>query len=168
MNIISCPSPNFNDRPSSAVVDTVVIHYTDMENAIISLERLCDPKTEVSAHYLIDTDGLIYQLVDEGKRAWHAGVSCWNEKDNVNNFSIGIELQNHGYNYFLLHKEWPLYPLAQMQALVLLLTALEKRHSIEYILGHSDVSPGRKQDPGPHFDWKWLAERGFDKRVSVK
>ena len=75
MNIISHPSPNFNDRPNESVIDTVVIHYTDMEDSRVSLERLCDPKAEVSSHYLIDEDGTIYQLVADEKRAWHAGVS---------------------------------------------------------------------------------------------
>jgi len=167
MNIISRPSPNFNDRPDSAIIDTVVIHYTDMENANVSLERLCDPKAEVSSHYLVDTDGTVYQLVADEKRAWHAGASHWNGKDNVNNFSIGIELQNHGHNYFLLHKCWPPYPLAQMEALVILLSDLKNRHPVKYIVGHNDVSPGRKQDPGPHFDWKWLVEKGFERALSL-
>lgn len=161
MKIISRPSPNFNERPNDTVIDTVVIHYTDMENAEVSLERLCDPKAEVSSHYLIDEDGTIYQLVDDKKRAWHAGISHWNGKDNVNNFSIGIELQNHGYNYFVLYEDWPSYPLQQMEALVLLLKDLKNRYPVRYIVGHNDVSPGRKQDPGPHFDWKWLGEQGL-------
>ena len=165
MNIISHPSPNFNDRPNESVIDTVVIHYTDMEDSRVSLERLCDPKAEVSSHYLIDEDGTIYQLVADEKRAWHAGVSHWNGKDNVNNFSIGIELQNHGHNYFLLHGHWPPYPLVQLESLVALLKDLSKRYPIRHITGHSDVSPNRKpepkRDPGPHFDWNWLEGNGF-------
>ena len=171
MNIIPYPSPNFNERPKDTIIDTIVIHYTDMESAQASLERLCDPKAEVSSHYLIDEDGTVYRLVDDKKRAWHAGVSHWNGKDNVNNFSIGIELQNHGYNYFRLYNHWPPYPLKQMEALLVLLKDLSNRFPIKprNIVGHSDVAPNRKpepkRDPGPHFDWKWLAEKGFGKVI---
>jgi N-acetylmuramoyl-L-alanine amidase len=168
MKVTSYPSPNFDERPKGVLIDTAVIHYTDMETAKLALERLSDSKAKVSAHYLVDVDGTIYQLVPDEKRAWHAGLSCWRGRENVNHFSIGIELQNPGHVHFLQHCCWSPYPLPQMEALVVLLTDLTGRHPIQPcdIVGHSDIAPARKQDPGPHFDWKWLAERGFGKNLN--
>ncbi len=166
MHFVSYPSPNFNDRPVETVIDTVVLHYTDMETAQASLDILCDPKAEVSSHYLIDIDGTIYQLVLDEKRAWHAGVSHWKGRDNVNNFSIGIELQNPGYHsYFVKYGCWDSYPLSLMESLVELLKSLTYKYPINPldIVGHCDIAPDRKIDPGPHFDWQWLATRGFGK-----
>jgi N-acetylmuramoyl-L-alanine amidase len=167
MLIIPYLSPNFNDRPVGTVINTVVLHYTDLENSKVSLNILCDPKAEVSSHYLIDVDGTINQLVADEKRAWHAGVSQWRGRDNVNNFSIGIELQNPGYNYFLKYGHWDPYPLPLMGSLVELLRDLTSKYPINPldIIGHNDVAPDRKRDPGPHFDWQWLAKKGFGKEV---
>jgi N-acetylmuramoyl-L-alanine amidase len=155
------PSPNFNDRPENTVIDTVVLHYTDVLSLEDTFAILCDPLRKVSAHYVIDDDGTIYQLVDDEKRAWHAGVSTFKGRDNVNDFSIGIELQNGGKTYFDLYGEWPPYPEVQMYALLDLLVELMKRFSIpiDHIVGHSDIAPGRKIDPGPHFDWQGLRNR---------
>ncbi len=167
MHLIPYPSPNFNERPKETVIETIVLHYTDMETADLSLKRLCDPKAEVSTHYLVDIDGTIYQLVADEKRAWHAGVSQWKGRDNVNHFSIGIELQNEGYEYFLKHNVWDPYPLPLMESLVQLLKVLTTKYNIDpsNIVGHDDIAPDRKRDPGPHFDWQWLAEKGFGKEL---
>jgi N-acetylmuramoyl-L-alanine amidase len=152
------PSKNFNERPVGVIIDTLVLHYTDMPTAHDSLERLCDPAAKVSTHYLIDRNGHIYHLVNDAKRAWHAGVSSWQGRDNVNDFSIGIELQNFGYNYFIANNTWQPYTSIQMGKLVLLIDYLRKIHPIPLanIVGHNQVAPGRKFDPGPHFDWDLL------------
>lgn len=168
MHLIPYPSPNFNERPNGTVIDTIVIHYTDMETADLSLKRLCDLEAKVSSHYLIDIDGTIYQLVADEKRAWHAGVSQWKERESVNDFSIGIELQNPGYHsYFVKYGRWDPYPLPLMEALVELLKDLTSKYNIDpsNVVGHNDIAPDRKIDPGPHFDWKWLAEKGLGKEL---
>ena len=125
-----------------------------MSSAPEAEDRLCDPAFEVSAHYLIGRDGAIVQLVDERLRAWHAGAGAWGGVRDVNSRSIGIELDNDGQT---------LFPAAQMQALVTLLRAVRARWSIprERVIGHSDMAPGRKVDPGPLFDWRGLAEAGL-------
>ena len=158
MNPLERSSPNFDDRPEGGAIDLVVLHYTDMTSAEEALDRLCDPDAKVSAHYLIDLDGAVNKLVDEQKRAWHAGVSYWAGHRNVNDISIGIELQNQGHDRGL-----PDYPDAQVSALVDLLRAIQSRHSIstDRIVGHSDVAPDRKIDPGEHFPWDRLAAEGL-------
>ncbi|CAO4840475.1 MAG: hypothetical protein CNLJKLNK_00272 [Holosporales bacterium] len=150
-------SPNFNTRPKP--VTHVVLHYTDLESAKVSLDLLCKPESKVSAHYLIDINGDIYELVAPNQRAWHAGVSHIDGQDNVNDFSIGIELQNKGHSVFPLEA----YPLVQMEALVRLLNTLHDVYHFpkENVVGHSDVAPGRKIDPGEHFDWLWLKSHGY-------
>ncbi|HCU07061.1 MAG TPA: hypothetical protein DIC42_05745 [Holosporales bacterium] len=155
----SYSSLNYNDRPCD--VTHIVLHYTDLPSAADSIAILCDGERKVSAHYLIDYDGSIYNLVPDEKRAWHAGVSTWQGIDNVNDYSIGIEIQNKGHS---ITPAEPYTPL-QMQALVELLTYLTRLYNIKpyNIIGHSDVAPGRKIDPGEHFDWLWLKEKGFGK-----
>jgi N-acetylmuramoyl-L-alanine amidase len=142
------------------VIDTVVLHYTDLPTAQESLQRLCDPEAKVSAHYLIDDNGQIYQMVLDEKRAWHAGVSHWMGRENVNDFSIGVELQNPGYNYFIANNTWQPYTKIQLEKLLTLLNFLQDRHPISTncIVGHNHVAPGRKIDPGPHFPWDFLKE----------
>lgn len=151
---LSRPSPNFDER--RLPVDMVVLHYTGMTHG--ALERLRDPAAKVSAHYLIDEDGTTYALVPEDKRAWHAGVASWQGESDINSCSIGIELANPGHDH-----GYPAFSSVQMAALVTLLRAVIKRHdiSIARVLGHSDVAPGRKQDPGERFDWQALAQAGF-------
>lgn len=149
-------SPNFNSR-DGAPVDMLVLHYTGMKSCAEALDRLCDPAAEVSAHYLIDEDGTVYQLVDEHERAWHAGVASWRGETNVNSRSIGIELVNPGH-------EWGYrdFPDTQMQSLVPLCRDIVGRHGIPAlnVVGHSDVAPTRKLDPGELFDWAVLARAG--------
>jgi N-acetylmuramoyl-L-alanine amidase len=132
----------------------VVLHYTGMQTAAEALDRLADPAAEVSAHYLIDEDGTVIRLVEEDKRAWHAGRASWRGITDINSASIGIELVNPGH-------EWGYrpFPKAQMEALLPLLADIVKRHDIPRanVVGHSDVAPARKQDPGELFDWDLLA-----------
>lgn len=156
--MISHPSPNFGPRPDSCAVDLLVLHYTGMPDAAGALARMCDPEAEVSAHYMIDEDGTVYQLVDEAMRAWHAGVSSWAGAENVNDRSIGIELVNPGHEF-----GYRAFTEPQMAALETLAGDIVARHGIPAarILGHSDVAPGRKTDPGELFDWERLAGAGI-------
>ena len=136
----------------------MVMHYTGMSDAEKACKWLCDPASEVSCHYLVDERGGIVQMVDEAKRAWHAGVSSWHGEDDINSRSIGIEIQNtgHGHGY---HD----FPVSQMQAVAALGKDVAKRHDIkpQNILAHSDVAPGRKVDPGEKFDWAFLHRHGL-------
>lgn len=152
------PSPNFGQRPSGMPLDMVVLHYTDMLNAEEALARLCDPKSEVSAHFLISKEGALYQLVDPKYRAWHAGVSSWAGEKDINSRSIGIEMDNFGHTF----GPEP-FPLAQMNTLYDLLGELTQTYGIPIhrIVGHSDIAPLRKQDPGSLFPWHDLAREGF-------
>jgi N-acetylmuramoyl-L-alanine amidase len=151
---VTYPSPNFGERRGGARPDLVVIHYTAMPTAAAARERLCDPAHEVSAHWLIAEDGTTEQLVDEAHRAWHAGAGQWGNVTDVNSRSIGIELANTGAQPF---------PEPQMAALERLLAAIMARWSIppQRIIGHSDMAPARKSDPGPRFDWRRLARQGL-------
>lgn len=145
-------SPNFNARRNGVRPDMIVLHYTAMESAEAALQRLCDPESEVSAHYLIANDGRVWQLVDDTERAWHAGQGSWGGLGDINSRSIGIELDNTG-----------MHPFAEplMQALEELLPQLMSRWNIppERVIAHSDMAPERKSDPGPRFDWRRLALR---------
>lgn len=136
----------------------LVLHYTGMQGCAQALDRLCDTTAEVSAHYLIDEAGEIFALVDESKRAWHAGVASWRGFSNINSRSIGIELVNPGHEY-----GYRAFPDAQMRALVPLCQGILSRHAIpaRNVVGHSDVAPERKADPGELFDWAGLAAAGI-------
>jgi len=150
------PSPNHG--PRRAAIDMLIIHYTGMETAEAALDRLCDPASEVSAHYLIAEDGAVWRLVAEDRRAWHAGRAFWAGTTDINSRSIGIELANPGHE----HGYCP-FPDAQMTALELLCRGILARFPIpsHLVLGHADVAPGRKQDPGELFDWQRLAAAGI-------
>ncbi len=147
-------SPNFGHRPEGMSIDTIIIHYTDMKNDISALNRLCDKKAEVSTHYLINKDGKIFSLVPDHLRAWHAGPSHWMGRDKVNDFSIGIELDNNCYENFTDEL---------MKSLIALCHELIQIHPIHssHILGHSDIVPSRKFDPGRLFNWQLLAKNGI-------
>ena len=136
----------------------LVLHYTGMRTCEDALARLTDPAAEVSAHYVIDEDGIVYRLVDEASRAWHAGVSSWRGVDDVNGRSIGIELVNPGHEFGYRD-----FPKSQMESLVNLARDILARHPIPPInvVGHSDVAPSRKMDPGEKFDWRGLARAGI-------
>ncbi|WP_425057256.1 N-acetylmuramoyl-L-alanine amidase [Rhodovulum visakhapatnamense] len=148
------PSPNCGARRGGARPDMVVLHFTAMADAASALDRLCDAAAEVSAHYLIAADGQVAQLVDEAARAWHAGAGCWGGVEDVNSRSIGIELDNPGDRPF---------PAPLMAALDALLPGILARWSIrpERVIGHSDMAPDRKWDPGRRFDWLRLARQGL-------
>jgi N-acetylmuramoyl-L-alanine amidase len=151
-------SPNHGPRPPGTATDILLLHYTGMTSAEAALARLTDPASKVSCHWLVDEDGTIYRLVDETRRAWHAGSAFWAGERDINSRSIGIELVNPGH-------EWGYrpFPPAQMAALSNLTRDILARHPIppHRVLGHSDVAPDRKQDPGELFDWAWLAARGI-------
>ena len=158
MNVIKAPSPNFGPRKGVDAPSLVILHHTAMETAEAALARLCDPGPEVSSHYLIGDAGQVWQLVDERERAWHAGASFWRGERDVNSVSIGIEIANPaGLCGF------PPFGEAQMEALEELLGDVMARWGIgpESVLGHSDVAPGRKADPGAKFDWARLARAGL-------
>ena len=146
------PSPNWNER--ELPITMVVLHYTGMPTGEEALQRMCDPATEVSAHYMIEEDGSVIRLVPEDKRAWHAGKSYWRGITDVNSASVGIELVNPGH-------EWGYRPFtaAQMESLLPLLGRIVRHYDIPRanVLGHSDIAPARKQDPGELFDWQYLA-----------
>jgi N-acetylmuramoyl-L-alanine amidase len=156
MRLVERPSPNHDARPGA--VDMLILHYTGMPTGDAALERMCDPDAKVSAHYMIDEDGTVYHLVPEERRAWHAGVSFWAGEKNVNGRSIGIELVNPGH-------EWGYrpFPAAQIEALIELGHSILVRHPIpaRRVLGHSDVAPDRKTDPGELFPWEVLAKNGI-------
>ena len=156
--IVWRPSPNCEARPDGTVIDMLVLHYTGMTSAQAALDRLTDPAAKVSAHYVIDEDGAVYHLVDEARRAWHAGLSFWRGHADVNSRSIGIELVNPGHEF-----GYRAFPAAQMAALVELAQAILARRptiSARNVVGHADVAPARKEDPGELFDWRGLAENG--------
>jgi N-acetylmuramoyl-L-alanine amidase len=157
MTRVERPSPNQDDRGGRAI-DMLVLHYTGMPSAEAALARLCDPAAKVSAHYTIDEEGVVYAHVPEARRAWHAGLSYWAAEANVNARSIGIELVNPGHEYG--YRE---FAQSQIAALITLCHGILLRHPIPSwrVLGHSDVAPTRKEDPGELFPWAQLAKAGI-------
>jgi len=151
------PSPNFDERTGLARPDMIVLHYTGMRFAHEALHRLCDTKARVSSHYLVLEQGSIIQLVPEGKRAWHAGVSSWGGDTDINSRSIGIEICNPGHEFGYVD-----FPTRQIAATIALCRGILTRHVVrpENILAHSDVAPSRKQDPGEKFPWKLFWQSG--------
>lgn len=162
MKIIAAPSPNFNDRPEGTAIDTLVLHYTGMQSAHEALVRMQNPDAQpgpVSAHYMIDEDGTIFALVEDEKRAWHAGVSFWRGRTGLNDGAIGIEIVNPGHEF-----GYRPFPDIQMEALAELARAILARHPAitpDRVLAHSDIAPTRKSDPGEKFDWRRLADQGI-------
>jgi len=153
IDFINRPSPNFNDRPKDAKIESIIIHYTGMKTCKEAVERLCNPQAEVSAHYTIDLDGTVYSHVPPNKRAWHAGVSAWNGRENFNDFSIGIELVNKGHEF-----GYHAFPDMQIESLIHLMKMLYMHFPLkhELVLRHQDIAPDRKQDPGELFPWDRL------------
>jgi N-acetylmuramoyl-L-alanine amidase len=155
VDLIERPSPNFDER--QLPVSMIVLHYTGMPDAQGALDRLTSREAKVSCHYLIDEDGTTYRLVDERKRAWHAGKARWRGTSDVNSASVGIEIVNPGHEF-----GYRPFPDAQIGAVIELIGDIRSRWTIgdDRIVGHSDVAPGRKEDPGELFPWKRLAEAG--------
>ena len=154
---IDHPSPNHDVRGPHQV-ELLVLHYTGMQTGQAALERLSEAAAGVSAHYLLEEDGTLYRLVAEDRRAWHAGVAAWQGQDEVNARSVGIEMVNPGH-------EWGYrpFPEVQIQRLIPLMREIMERHDLrpEDVVGHSDVAPNRKDDPGELFPWEQLAELGL-------
>jgi N-acetylmuramoyl-L-alanine amidase len=150
------PSPNHDERDGP--VSFLILHYTGMATAAAALDRLCDPVAKVSSHYLVEEDGTVWRLVDESRRAWHAGISSWRGQTALNGRSIGIEIANPGHEH-----GYAAFPKAQMQAVAELCRDILGRHPIAArdVVAHSDIAPDRKEDPGEKFDWCYLAEQGI-------
>ncbi|SFM19329.1 N-acetylmuramoyl-L-alanine amidase [Bradyrhizobium sp. NFR13] len=151
------PSPNFGERNKGLVPDMIVLHYTGMPDPEGAITRLCTAGTDVSAHYIVLEDGRIVQTVPEAKRAWHAGVGFWAGEEDINSCSIGIEIINRGHDW-----GYPDFPSRQIAAVTALCRGIMLRHDLQphRVLGHSDVSPSRKKDPGEKFPWHSLANSG--------
>ena len=159
MKITQSPSPNFDER--TLPISLLILHYTGMATGEAALERMCDADAKVSAHYMVEEDGRIFQLVDEDKRAWHAGVSEWQGETNINSNSIGIEIVNGGHDHPNADGSLPSFPDVQINAVIVLAKDILKRHGPLTVLGHSDIAPARKIDPGENFPWQGLAAAGL-------
>ena len=155
-------SPNHDSRgeviAGTPPIDMLVLHYTGMQSARAALDRLCDPAARVSSHYLVEEGGAVWRLVPEERRAWHAGISYWMGETALNTVSIGVELANPGHEW-----GYRAFPEAQMRAVEALCRDIVTRRRIPSyrIVGHSDIAPPRKADPGELFDWPRLARAGI-------
>ena len=165
------PSPNFGDRDGGKAIDAIVLHYTGMGTGEQAENWLCDPASGVSSHYIVHENGRVVQMVREAKRAWHAGIGCWHGERDMNSVSVGIEIANTG------HRDWaddttdgPLepFPDAQVAAVIALCRGVMERHRVlpERVVGHSDLAPHRKRDPGEAFPWGRLAAAGIGRFVA--
>ncbi|MQX35977.1 N-acetylmuramoyl-L-alanine amidase [Roseospira navarrensis] len=154
---IDARSPNHDARPPGGGVDLLVLHYTGMPTGAAALDRLRDPAARVSAHYLVEEDGRVFRLVPEDRRAWHAGVSSWRGRGDVNGRSIGVEIVNPGHEF-----GYRPFPAPQMDAVEALCRDIVARYGLGPgdVVGHADVAPTRKEDPGELFDWPRLARAG--------
>jgi N-acetylmuramoyl-L-alanine amidase len=152
MQMIDAPSPNFDER--QLPVTMIVLHYTGMPDAEAAIARLRDPASKVSCHYLVAEDGNVLRMVDEDKRAWHAGRSHWRGVTDINSASIGIEIVNPGHEFGYRDFSEP-----QVNAVIRLVAGVKDRYSITRgnVVGHSDIAPTRKKDPGERFPWSKLA-----------
>ena len=159
MNLIKNYSQNFSlPKREKKLIKYIIIHYTGMKKEELAIKRLCDPKSKVSSHYFLKKNGEIINFIPDLYTAWHAGNSCWNKINSLNRFSIGIEISNPGHDFYYSN-----FSLKQIKALERLLKLLMKNYkiSIKNVLGHSDIAPNRKKDPGEKFPWKILFKKGF-------
>ncbi len=152
MTVIETPSPNWDTR--TLPISMIVLHYTGMPTGGEAIARLCDADAKVSSHYVVEEDGTVHRLVAEDRRAWHAGRAHWRTIDDVNSASIGIEIVNPGHDW-----GYRAFPDEQLASVIQLIAGIKKRHGITRgnIVGHSDVAPARKRDPGELFPWHSLA-----------
>ena len=152
------PTPNFGERKGGVRPSMIVLHYTDTQDTQEALDYMMNPVREVSAHYVVEKDGQVIQMVKDEKRAWHAGKAYWRGERDINSYSIGVEIVNSGHTYG--HEP---FPEVQIEMVVRLCKRVMKKWGIEAsgVLGHSDVAPGRKEDPGHLFPWQRLAEQGI-------
>jgi N-acetylmuramoyl-L-alanine amidase len=157
------PSPTHDERKDGRQADIILLHYTGMQSAQEALDRLCSPESKVSSHYFVFEDGRIVQMVQEARRAWHAGVSHWGGETDINSSSIGIEIANPGHDF-----GYPDFPPRQIAAVTALCRGIIARRGIkpERVLAHSDVAPSRKRDPGEKFPWRLLADSGVGEWVT--
>jgi N-acetylmuramoyl-L-alanine amidase len=157
LRIRELPSPNHDERPAGIPIDILILHYTGTQTAQAAIDRLRDPAARVSCHYVVDEDGSMLGMVPEERRAWHAGASYWRGHTELNDRSIGIELVNPGHE-----SGYRDFPVLQLAAVCDLCLSILSRHPIpaRNIVGHSDVAPERKQDPGERFEWQALAQNG--------
>ncbi len=156
MKITHIFSPNYNENKRlTSSIKFIVIHYTGMQSESESIKRLCNPKSQVSCHYVINRNGEIFRLIRDKYVAWHAGKSCWGKYKNLNKNSIGIELVNKGHEF-----GYTSFKKKQINALINLCKILIRKYKIKkkYIIGHSDIAPTRKKDPGEKFPWNYLAK----------
>ena len=153
MTILDTPSPNFDER--TLPIGMIVLHYTGMQDGAAAIARLCDAEAKVSSHYVVDEDGTVLRLVPEDKRAWHAGRSHWRGTTDINSASIGIEIVNPGHEF-----GYRPFTDAQIDAVIRLVASIKERHEITRgnVVGHSDIAPTRKRDPGELFPWSKLAK----------
>ena len=151
-------SPNQDGRGEPPRIDMLVLHYTGMQSGAAAIERLCDPAAKVSSHYVVEEDGIVWRLVPDDRRAWHAGISYWEGGRGLNYVSLGIEIVNPGHEW-----GYRAFPEAQMAAVEALCLELIARHRVpaHRVVGHSDIAPERKADPGELFDWPRLARAGI-------
>lgn len=158
MHAVLRPSPNFGERRNGLTPSMLIMHYTGMEDADAAECKLADPQAEVSAHYVVREDGTVVQMVAEKCRAWHAGDSKWQGRQDINSRSIGIEIVNQGPL-----GNFPDYPEQQIAAVIALSKDIMTRHAImpRHVLAHSDIAPLRKIDPGTKFPWKTLFDAGI-------
>lgn len=154
--MIECPSPNFNARAHPVCM--IVLHYTGMQSGDAAIAWLANPESKVSAHYVVAEDGQVVRMVDEANRAWHAGNSYWRGITDINSASVGIEIVNPGHEF-----GYRPFPAPQMDAVEVLVADIAKRHRVApgMVVGHSDIAPARKEDPGELFDWPRLAQAGL-------
>ena len=159
LNLTRNYSHNFSiPKRSKKKLNYLIIHYTGMRSEIDAIRKLCDSRSKVSSHYFIKNNGNILNLVPDLYEAWHAGISSWKNLNSLNKYSIGIEIHNQGHDH-----EYKSFSSKQITSLVKLLNYLKKKYNIknQNILGHSDIAPNRKKDPGEKFPWKKLAQKNL-------
>ena len=166
LNLTRNYSVNFDSvKRNKNSIKFIIIHYTGMKNESDAIKRLCDAKSKVSSHYFIKNNGDLLNLVPDLYNAWHSGKSSWKKFKSLNRYSIGIEINNPGHKY-----KYKKYSFKQISSLIKLLQVLKKKYKIkkQNILGHSDISPNRKKDPGEKFPWDKLAKKELCKWHTLK